>query len=65
MERNLTKSPMVSTSIRMPRRDIEMIFQGARIEGISRAEFLRKSSVERAKRVIRKAARERANPTNA
>ena len=57
--RSRTKVAMKSTSIRMPQRDIEMIFQGARIEGISRAEFLRKSTVERARRIVRRAAREK------
>lgn len=58
MEKIYTKIPMLLTSMRLPRRDIAMIVEGARIEGVSRSEFLRKSSVERARRVIRKAQNE-------
>jgi hypothetical protein len=58
MEKIYTKPPMLLSSIRMPRRDADMIIQGARLEGISRSEFLRKSGVERARRALRKAARD-------
>lgn len=55
MEKIYTKIPMLLTSMRLPRRDVAMIVEGARIEGVSRSEFLRKSGVERAKRMIRRA----------
>ena len=52
------KPLMLLTSVRLPQRDIGVIHEGARIEGVSRSEFLRKSSVERARRIIRRAQKE-------
>jgi uncharacterized protein (DUF1778 family) len=54
MDRVFTKSKMQLSSLRIPKRDVEAMIEAARLEGLSRSEFLRRSVVERTKRVIRK-----------
>lgn len=59
MDRILTKKAMLLSSVRLHRQDAETIVRAAAIEGLSRSEFLRRSGIERAKRVIRKSQTER------
>jgi len=62
MEKVFTKVAMLlPLSVRMPRRDAEKIVEAARIEGLSRSEFLRRSGIERAKRVLRKSEKDLTN----
>jgi uncharacterized protein (DUF1778 family) len=56
IEKVYTKPPMLFTSLRLPRGDFATIVDAARIEGISKSEFLRRSAVAHATRVIRRAA---------
>lgn len=59
MDRILTKHPMVlQSSVRLLQGDVEIVIAAARLQGISRSEFLRRSVVEKAKRVLRKSQRE-------
>lgn len=49
---------VLQSSVRLLQGDVEIVIAAARLQGISRSEFLRRSVVEKAKRVLRKSQRE-------
>lgn len=55
MEKIYTKIPMqIPTSVRLLPKESQVIIEAARLMGLSRSEFLRRSGIERAKRVLRR-----------
>jgi uncharacterized protein (DUF1778 family) len=61
VERIFTNAPRTGLTVRMSKRDTEVLISACRIEGISRSEFFRRSSLQAAKRILRRAQRERQN----
>jgi uncharacterized protein (DUF1778 family) len=50
--RRLTKIPMVNTTVRISPRDLDLLYLGAKREGVSQSEFLRLAVRERAQRAL-------------
>jgi hypothetical protein len=59
VERTFTNVPTTGLTIRMTERDTAIIISACRVEGISRSEFFRRTSLQAAKRILRRAERER------
>ncbi len=55
MSRRLTKIAMRQTTVRIPARDLDVLYLAARREGLSQSEFLRVALREKAERVQRAA----------
>ena len=51
-ERRYTKRPLVTTSVRLDKRERDLMYLAALREGISQSDFLRASVRERAERII-------------
>ncbi len=58
MEKIFTQERRGTTSVRIGRADAEALLHAARLERISRSEFLRIAIRERSKKIIKKFARE-------
>jgi hypothetical protein len=52
VDRRHTKALMRTTTVRMPTRDLEVLYLAAKREGISQSEFFRSAVREKAARVL-------------
>jgi hypothetical protein len=61
VERIFTNAPRTGLTVRMSKRDTEILISACRIEGISRSEFFRRTSLAAARRILRRVEREKQN----